>query len=321
MNDILQPLHTFKDQFSFVPTIENEENLVMKKNVVICGMGGSAISVSLLKLFFPELSVTLHNSYGLPLGIDYDNTLCIFNSYSGDTEEILDAFMNANAKGLSMAILTRGGKLLEEAKVSNTPHVVLPSIDIEPRFSIGHQLIGLLTLMGEASKLPLLTAQVSLFNMQKAEEKGKELADLLQGKNIVLYSSAELYPVTYLIKAAINEGAKVPCFVSKVPESNHNELQSFTSTDEVTSKDSFGFIIFSSPYDHIRITKRLSTMASLYSEKGFTVAEITTNHTSIKELFEMIMTGYFFATYVAIAKNINPYTTPLIQEFKKNIVH
>lgn len=320
MENILQPLYTIKDQFSFTPVIVNEENLAKKNSVVICGMGGSAISVSLLKLFFPELSIRLHNSYGLPLDIDKKNTLVIVNSYSGDTEEALDAFLSGFTSCTSLAVLTRGGKLLEEAKKASVPHVILPSINIEPRFSIGHQMIGLLALMGEFSKINTLKEEAALVNMDHAEKSGKELSEILQNKNIVFYSSSNLFPVTYLIKAAINEGPKIPCFASVVPESNHNEIQSFSGEEADTFRTDFAFIMLSSSYDHVRIIKRLSTMTSLYEEKGFTCVEATIDHTSIQEVFEAVITGYFLATYLALAKKINPYTTPLIQEFKKKIL-
>ena len=320
METIFAPLDTFKDQFSFNPTIINHDNLHKKKSVVVCGMGGSAISVSLLKLFFPELLVTLHNSYGLPHGIDKENTLIILNSYSGDTEEILDAFSVAKTSGFALAVLTRGGKLGNEAAKVAVPHVILPSINIEPRFSIGHQLLGLLSLMGEESKTSILRNEIMRVNIEHAKKSGDELAKKLLAKNTVLYSSSNLYPVTYLIKAAINEGAKVPCFVNVVPEANHNELQSYVTNDTVTSKDTFGFIILTSPYDHVRITKRLSVMNDLYDAKGFTSISASVNHTSISEIFEAIITGYFLATYLALAKKVDPYSTPLIQEFKKKIL-
>lgn len=320
MEKILEPLHTFKDQFSFSPQIINEENLVQRKSIVICGMGGSAISVSLLKLFFPELSVTLHNSYGLPHGLDKENTLIILNSYSGDTEEVLDSFSIAHSSGFPVAVLTRGGKLAIKAADALVPHVILPTINIEPRFSIGHQLLGLLSLMSEDQKASLLHNKITLVNMEHAEKSGKELAEKIHSKNIVLYSSTNLYPVTYLIKAAINEGAKVPCFVSVVPEANHNELQSYTTSDSVTTKDSFGFIMLTSPYDHVRIAKRLTTMNELYRDKGFISILASVDHTSIEEIFEAVLTGYFLATFLAIAKNVDPYGTPLIQEFKKKII-
>jgi glucose-6-phosphate isomerase len=85
MESKLAPLYGFKEQFTFTPLINNKENLKVRNHIVVCGMGGSAISVSLLSLIFPEITVTLHNTYGLPTSYDKENTLFILNSYSGNT--------------------------------------------------------------------------------------------------------------------------------------------------------------------------------------------------------------------------------------------
>ena len=135
----------------------------------------------------------------------------------------------------------------------------------------------------------------------------------------MIYASANLYPVAYLIKAAINEGAKVPSFVNTIPEANHNELQSFVTDDTRTSADSFAFLLLTSPFDHVRVLKRFSIMGSMYQEKGFTLTTLHTDHTDILKIFELILTGYYMATYMAIAKNIDPYKTPFIAEFKKRL--
>ena len=100
MDDIFYPLHSFKEQFTLVPEIINQDKLVQKKNIIVAGMGGSAISVSLLTILFPELPITLHNGYGLPKITDKENTLLILNSYSGNTEEILDCLHDGREAGI-----------------------------------------------------------------------------------------------------------------------------------------------------------------------------------------------------------------------------
>lgn len=317
MESLLTPLTTFKDQFNFNPSIVHEEYLGHFDNVVITGMGGSAICVSLLKILFPELSVTLHNSYGLPANYNKATTLLILNSYSGNTEETLDAFERGHKEGATMAILSRGGILIQKGKDLAIPYIELPESNLEPRFSIGHQLIGLLTLMQESDKICILREKVALVQIDKADTLGKELSHKLTNTYPVIYSGSAFYPVAYLIKAAINEGAKVPSFVNQIPEANHNELQSFITDDTRNEHERFSFLFISSHYDHIRVAKRFSVMKDLYTSSGFTVTNIHKDSTNITDIFEVILTGYYLSTYLAIAKNIDPYKTPFIQEFKK----
>lgn len=320
MDDIFYPLHSFKEQFLFEPIIINKENLVKKKDIIICGMGGSAISISLLKILFPELPITLHNGYGLPPIVDKENTLIILNSYSGNTEEILDVLQEASTTGVSMASLSCGGELIRQSANINLPHIILPSIGVEPRFAIGHQILSLLTLLEENNKIISLKKDVELCDITNSENSGKQLANNLIGKYPILYVSKNLFPVAYLIKAAINEGSKVPCFVNTIPEANHNEIQAFISNETKKEASTFMFVMFTSPNDHPRVLKRFTIMSELYADEGFNIATLSTDHTNHTKIFELILTGYFAATHLAIARNVDSYKTPFIQEFKKRML-
>lgn len=319
MDDIFYPLHSFKEQFTLVPTIINHEKLALKKNIIMCGMGGSAISISLLGILFPELPITLHNGYGMPNVSDPENTLIIINSYSGNTEEMLDVMTLVHESGIPYAALSCGGKLIEQVAFYGAPHITLPSIGVEPRFAIGHQILSLLTLIGENGKAESLRKSVEACDIITAENNGKNLATTFTGKYPILYASKNLFPVAYLIKAAINEGSKVPCFVNTIPEANHNEIQAFISNETKKEAGNFMFVMFTSPNDHERVLKRFKIMSELYSGEGFTVAALDTDHLNHTRVFELILTGYFAATYFAIARNVDSYKTPFIKEFKERM--
>lgn len=317
---LLSPLSHFKEQFTYVPEIMNKGPYIKMKNIIVCGMGGSAISVTLLKTLFPSLPITLHNSYGLPCIYDKDSTLFVLNSYSGNTEEILEAYTRAKKEGVHYALLSRGGELIRLGQEASEVYIQLPESTLEPRFSIGYQLLALLTLLGEEGKVRTLQEAVTLLDMKKVDKAGELLADTFVDRYPVIYASANLYPIAYLVKAAINEGAKVPCFVNQIPEANHNELQSFVTDDTTSEAIHFGFLFFVSPYDHVRIQKRFTVMDELYKNKGFITETIISDHTALLSIFESMLTGYYMATHMAIKKGVDPYSTPLIQEFKKNMM-
>lgn len=319
MTNISTPLSHFKEQFNFEPTIVNKEKIAPFTHVIVCGMGGSAISVSLLKILFPEISITLHNSYGLPVLFNKASTLLIINSYSGNTEEELEAYAQGVKIGANMAVLSLGGKLIELASSDGIPYVQLPESSLEPRFSIGHQIVGLLTFTNQQAKIQTLKEKISFVDLEKTEQRGKELSLQFKDKFPVIYSSSNLYPVAYLIKAAINEGAKTPSFVNQIPEANHNELQSFITDETRSESNSFAFLFLKSTFDHTRIQKRFSVMETMYEERGFVHSGLQTDHTDIQQIFTLIITGYYMATYMALQKNIDPYKTPFIAEFKKRM--
>lgn len=316
---LLSPLSHFKEQFTYVPEIMNRGTYTKMKHFIVCGMGGSAISVTLLKTLFPAISIALHNSYGLPVIYEKDSTLFILNSYSGNTEEILEAYTRVKKEGAHYALLSRGGELIRLGQEASDTYIQLPESTLEPRFSIGYQLLALLTLLGEEDKISILQGATSLLDMEKMDKAGGLLAETFADRYPVIYASSYLYPIAYLVKAAINEGAKVPCFVNQIPEANHNELQSFVTDETMSEATHFGFLFFVSPYDHVRIQKRFAVMDELYKTKGFITGTIICDHTAVLSIFEAMLTGYYMATYMAIKKGIDPYSTPLIQEFKKNM--
>lgn len=315
-NEQLQPLLLFKDQFSFEPKIRNGESLKSYDDFLICGMGGSAISVTFLKMLFPILPLSLHNFYGLPKNIG-TKTLVIVNSYSGNTEEAIDSYTKAVTGGLSVIAISKGGELLRLAKQSGLPYIELPESGLEPRFAIGHQMVAILTSALAKNHLKILRDAVSKIGQEKGVEAGTTLASRFATIYPVLYSSPTVYPLIYPIKAAVNEGAKLPCFANVISEANHNELQGFVADEDRNEHEVFGFLFFVSTFDNERIKKRINTMRELYASKGFTCEEILVDHSSPSSLLEALFLGYSFATALAISRNVNPYTTPFIQEFKK----
>jgi hypothetical protein len=129
-----------------------------------------------------------------------------------------------------------------------------------------------------------------------------------------------LLSLAYLIKAAVNEGAKLPCFVNIIPEANHNEIQGFVSTIKDREVGNFTFLFITSPKDHPRVARRFAVMTALYHEEGFGIAGLSNDHTNHTKVFELILTGYFAATFLAIARNVDTYKTPFIVKFKDRIL-
>ncbi len=68
------------------------------RQIVIAGMGGSAIGADLLTAYVSStcsVPVSVHRDYGLPAFARGKETLVIASSHSGNTEETLEAFETA----------------------------------------------------------------------------------------------------------------------------------------------------------------------------------------------------------------------------------
>ena len=88
------------------------------RQVLIAGMGGSAIGADLVLAYaspLANLPMTVWRDYGLPGYVQGPDTLVIASSHSGDTEETLSAFAEAEVRGARRLALTTGGELAARA--------------------------------------------------------------------------------------------------------------------------------------------------------------------------------------------------------------
>ncbi|MEX0812877.1 MAG: bifunctional phosphoglucose/phosphomannose isomerase [Chitinophagales bacterium] len=202
------------------------------RNVVVSGLGGSGIGGNMAAdLNADQLKVpfVVNKDYFLPSFVD-QHTLFIASSYSGNTEETLNAFKLALEKGAKIVCISSGGKLVELAKKHNLDHVVVPGGQ-PPRASLGYSLVQQLAVLhafGLTSNKVIkeLNAAVELLDNKEEsiKEDAKALAARLVGKIPMIYSTTPIASVGVRFKQQINENAKMLCWEHAVPEMNHNEL-------------------------------------------------------------------------------------------------
>ena len=126
--------------------IENPAGPFEAANIVLGGMGGSALAGGIAKDWI-DFSVPFEvvRRYNLPVYVG-DKTLFIASSYSGNTEETLNALTEAEQRGSKIAIIAAGGKLLEIAKEKKYPYVALPA-HLQPRMAVFDNLRALTALL------------------------------------------------------------------------------------------------------------------------------------------------------------------------------
>src|SRR5712692_2117051 len=93
------------------------------RNVVVTGLGGSAIGGDLLRSYLAgELSVPfiVNRHYFLPEFVD-KNSLVIVSSYSGSTEETIASHLDAKKRKAAVLCITSGGETEKMAKKFRQP--------------------------------------------------------------------------------------------------------------------------------------------------------------------------------------------------------
>jgi len=312
-----EAIQNFAKQFGWDPRIENAERLPRHDKFIVAGMGGSHLAAGLLGVWKPDIDAVVHRDYGLPPRSE--GRLIIASSYSGNTEETIDAFEEAGRRGLSRAAVTTGGRLLQLAQESNTPYVRLPDIGIQPRSALGFSMPALLKLMGEEDALREIGSLAAVLDVSAAEEAGENLAEKLRGHIPVIYASSRNAPIGYTWKIKFNETAKIPAFCNVFPELNHNEMTGFDAIDSTRGlSDKFSFIFLKDPDDSSKVQKRMKVTEGLFRNRGFRVSVIELQGRNIfHKMFSSLLLADWTAYYTADFYGADPEKVPMVEEFKR----
>ncbi len=310
MNDSPLP-----EQLAFDPVIENGEGFSAPRQAILAGMGGSHLAGDLLKSWDPSMPLEIWSDYGLPEEMMHE-VLVIACSYSGNTEEVLDAYATAKGRELKVLAISTGGKLLEHAKQDGIPFIQIPDIGIQPRAALGFMAKAILKALGNDRGLSEITG-CAIAADNGMEEK---ITEHLRGAIPVIYSSRRNSALAQIWKIKFNEGSKIPAFWNVFPELNHNEMQGLDSNGIAQAKDILRFVFLTDADDGERIAKRMAATRKILEDKGCRVIEAPLAGSGrFGRLFGSLGLADGVAARLAGKYGVDPENTVLIEEFKKTI--
>jgi len=283
-------------------------------NAVIAGMGGSSLHAEIINELSPELPLVAHRDYGLPDFAD-ENTLVLATSYSGNTEETIDALREALRRRCKTIVVTNGGRMLEIARRENLQVVQIPQV-IQPRCATGYFFSSTLQVLHNCGLAPDITRQVSELSLLLLDvdvKKAQALAKKLKNKIPVIYASQKFVPVARISKIKFNENSKVPCFYNAFPELNHNEMVGFTRP-----LAKFHFLFLQDESDNPRVKKRMQVMKKMMEGKKMPAALLQLKGNGfLEKTFRML---YFFdwvSYFLALEYGVDPSPVEMVERFKK----
>jgi len=316
-------IKNFAAQFEWEPKVENSDKWKPYDKFIVAGMGGSHLAAGLLEIIKPGLDVVVHRDYGLPdlSKKELTGRLLIASSYSGNTEEVIDAFDEAVKKGLNLAAISVGGKLIERAKKAHIPYVVIPQTGIQPRSALGFSLRAMLKLMGLEELLKESSKLAQELKPQELRQEGSRLAEKLKDQVPVIYASRRNFSLAYNWKIKMNETGKIPAFYNVFPELNHNEMTGFDVTESSRHLSKiFHFLFLKNENDHPKIQKRLEITAELYRQRGLVVEVMELTGKSVMEkVFRSLVIADWTAVRLAEIYGLEAEQVPMVEEFKKLI--
>lgn len=289
-------------------------------NIVVCGLGGSGISGAIAsQLFADELSVPVSvvRDYSLP-GFVSNNTLVIACSYSGNTEETLEAVNKAVSLESEIAVLTSGGKLLELATTNNWNYVQIQGGQ-PPRSAFAKafpQVIRILlhyNVVGGVSMEDFASAAAVLKNEEESiQAEAKRIADAIHEKDVIIYSDPRFFGVGERFRQQLNENAKVLCSHHFYPEMNHNELVGWAG-----SNDTHTVVRFSNSFEHKRNGIRWGICKQIMSERGAEVYEVAGRGGDVlSQALSCIYCGDWISFYLSELRGVDSVEVNVIDHLK-----
>jgi glucose/mannose-6-phosphate isomerase len=303
------------------------------KQVLVSGMGGSAIGADLLSAYIQDVCsvpIFVHRDYGIPAWAQGPETLVVASSHSGNTEETLDAFGQAVQKRCSCVAVATGGKLAEAARQANVPAWIFEHHG-QPRAAVGFSFGLLLALLSRLRMIPNQAEEIekavsAMREQQKiigaesplSNNPAKRLAGQMVGRYVTFFGSGILAPVARRWKTQVNELAKAWGQFEFLPEADHNTLASVLNPEDLLSRTMTIFI--QSPSDHPRNYLRSQLTKKVFMLDGLITDSVeAAGETRLSQQWTALHYGDHAAYYMAILYGVDPTPVEALQSLKEEM--
>lgn len=301
------------------------------ENVIVAGMGGSAIGGEILKDWARDrISVPIEvcREYSLPAYAD-KNTLVFVVSYSGETEESLSIFLDAVTKKCKIVCISSGGTLHRFAEKLGISQLHVPS-GMAPRATLPYLFIPLPMILEKIEVVSDVTSEVSeaikvLKHIEELnspeiplkENFSKSLAVNIYGTVPIVYGFGIYRAVAQRFKTQFNENSKVPAKWEFFPELDHNEIVGWEAAKELAK--CFSIILIRDKDETEAMRQRIEVTKELM-QQSLKVFEIqSVGNTVLAKILSTICIGDFTSVYLAVMRGIDPTPVKSISFLKEKM--
>lgn len=299
------------------------------ENIVVAGLGGSAIGGDLLFTYLAEeLKIPFHvvRDYNIPAFVD-EKTLFFAVSYSGNTEETLSAYKEAISRSAKVVGITSGGELKKRCDGDKKSVVVIPG-GMPPRTALGYLFFPMLVTLehlnlvadksGELSETLELLKELSEKYSSLPDNPAIALAQKLYGRIPLIYGSKNTSAVALRWRTQINENSKTLAFHHLFPELNHNEIVGWEKLEQITRN--FRVVILQDETDHERVKTRMEVTKSIIGDAPAGIDEVESfGESLLARIFSLISLGDFVSFYLAMLNGVDPTPVVRIDTLKKRL--
>ncbi|MFT7648833.1 MAG: glucose/mannose-6-phosphate isomerase [Candidatus Poriferisodalaceae bacterium] len=297
-------------------------------HVVMMGMGGSGIAGDVVRAVagpHMPIPVVVEKGYGCPPFVS-SRSLVFAVSFSGDTEETLEAAGEAEQAGAHVVCVTSGGQLAELADASGLAVLPVDGSIPQPRAAIGAVSIPPLVALGAIGLWPGAQEWIALAVEQLKRRRDqlaadKNVADRLArhiGRTFpLMYGGADLGQVAALRwKGQVNENTKAPAFANALPELCHNELAGWGQSGDVT-RQMLTLINLRHDFEHPQLSRRFEFTNKAVEEVVASIHEVRAEGEGrLAQLLDLTLIGDFVSLYMAAAQDVDPGPIPILNDLK-----
>jgi glucose/mannose-6-phosphate isomerase len=297
------------------------------EQVVVLGMGGSGVAGDVLAAVagpFMPVPVNVAKGYEAPASVG-DGTLCFAISYSGDTEETVEAAQAAAAAGARMVVLSAGGELARLAASWDAPHVELPACPM-PRAGVGSVSVPPLVILERVGLFPGASEYIADAVDQLRRRRDTLIVDGGPAQRIareigrtmpIAYGGDALGAVAaYRFKCQVNENAKAPAFWAPLPEMAHNEICGWGQHGDVT-RQVMSVVRFRHAFEHPQVARRFELTYDVIDEVVHTIIDIEADgEGALAQLFDLVIQGDFVSLHLAAEAGVDPGPIPVLTDLK-----
>lgn len=301
--------------------------------IVLCGMGGSAIGGSLLAALVAgegKVSFTVNRDYDLPAWASGPHTLVIGSSHSGGTEETLSGFRQAIERKTKLMAITMGGKIAELCRGAGGA-IWEFNYKSQPRAAVGYSFMLPLALLSRSGLIPDQSAQVAgavaaMREQQRSlraespvvQNPAKRMAGQLMDRFAIIFGSGLMAPVARRWKGQLSENAKAWAQFEELPEMNHNSVVGLSNPQALVTK--YMVLFLESDFDHPRNKLRSDTTRTLFMTAGFNTDVIHgVGPTPLAQMLTALHYGDYASYYLAMAYEEDPTPIGPIEALKERL--
>lgn len=301
------------------------------ENVVVLGMGGSGIAGDILLATagpFMAVPVVVVKSYTLPAFVG-EGSLVFAVSFSGNTEETIEAASEAAIQGARVVAVTSGGELAKLAAGWGSPTVPVPDAIPQPRGAIGAMAIPPLMVLEQVGLFTGASQWVQLACEQlkrrrdelvKDGSAAEELARRIGRTIPLMHSSGALgNAAAQRWKTQVNENAKAPAYWAVQPELCHNEVAGWGQNGDVT-RQVLTLVKLRHEHEHPQVMRRFELVDDLMREVVSSIEEVhAQGEGDLAQLLDLILFGDFVSLHMAYQEGIDPGPVPALVEIKTRL--